>query len=278
MFGYVTVNTETLTESEKARFGEIYCGVCRELKLGEGKCGQWTLSYDSAFLALLLNALYEPEEKRYLARCGAHPAKKKPYALSEYTKYAADINVLLFYLSALDGWKDDKSSIKRVMAAVFKKRAMAAKTAYPRQAQAIERELEALSIIEENRENDPDAACACFGRLLGEVLVYKEDEWAQYLRRTGYALGRFIYLMDAWEDADKDAKSGSYNPLLFMRERADYEENVYNILMLEIADCAQAFEKLPIVRDAGILRNILYSGVWVKYSRRLESLQEKGKT
>ena len=96
MFGYVTVNSEALNDKEKARFREVYCGVCRELKLGEGKCGQWTLSYDSAFLALLLNALYEPEETYLSARCGAHPAKKKPYALSEYTKYAADINVLLF--------------------------------------------------------------------------------------------------------------------------------------------------------------------------------------
>ena len=46
-------------------------------------------------LALLLTALYEPEETFGERRCGPHPAKKQSYALSEYTAYAADINVLL---------------------------------------------------------------------------------------------------------------------------------------------------------------------------------------
>ena len=29
--------------------------------------------------------------------------------------------------------------------------------------------------------------------------------------------------------------------------------------------CAQDFEKLPIVNDAGIIRNVLYSGIWMGF-------------
>ena len=76
MFGYVTVNQDALQDAEKARFREVYCGVCTSLMRGNGHTARMTLSFDCAFLALLLNALYEPEEMRGKGRCAAHPAKK----------------------------------------------------------------------------------------------------------------------------------------------------------------------------------------------------------
>ena len=36
-----------------------------------------------------------------------------------------------------------------------------------------------------------------------------------------------------------------------------------------MSECARAFERLPIVKDAEILRNIIYAGVWTKFSERL---------
>ena len=45
---------------------------------------------------------------------------------------------------------------------------------------------------------------------------------------------------------------------------------------MEIAECAMAFEKMPILQDANILRNILYSGVWTKYYKAKEE-GNKGK-
>ncbi len=38
------------------------------------------------------------------------------------------------------------------------------------------------------------------------------------------------------------------------------------IFELLLAHCAQSFERLPCVEDADLLRNILYSGVWLKYN------------
>ena len=265
MFGYVNISQEGLTESEIGRFREVYCGVCRSLRLGEGHLCHLALSYDFAYLALLMNALYEPVEERGEKRCAPHPAKKQPYAVSRYVEYAADMNALLFYYSALDGWMDDKNYLKLAFSKALEKRARAVGGKYPRQAESIKSELKRLSEYEKERVSDMDAAAACFGRLLGEVFVYDEDEWAGYLRRMGYSLGRFIYYLDAWDDAEKDEKNGSYNPFLSIRKNDDYEETVKNILTLEIADCAMAFEKLPIVQDVNILRNVLYSGVWTKY-------------
>ena len=276
MFGYVNINSERLTEEEISRFKEVYCGVCRSLRLGEGHMCHLALSYDFTFLALLLNALYEPEETRGEKRCAPHPKKKQPYAVSRYVEYAADMNALLFYLSALDGWLDDKNFLKLAFSQALKKRALAVKEKYPRQANAIETEMKKLSEIEKERLNDMDAAASCFGRLLQEIFVLEEDGWSRYLRVMGYSLGRFIYFLDAWDDADKDRKTGSYNPLLAIRGNDDYEETIHKILTMEIAECAMAFEKMPILQDANILRNILYSGVWTKYYKAKEE-ESKGK-
>lgn len=276
MFGYVNVSQDQLSEKEIGRFREVYCGVCRALRAGDGRLCHLALSYDFAFLALLLNALYEPEEIRGEKRCEAHPAKKQKYALSKYVEYAADMNALLYYFSALDGWMDDKNYLKFVFSKALEKRALSVMKKYPRQAKAVETEIKNLSDIEKARIMDPDAAGSCFGRLLQEVFVPEEDEWSGYLRAMGYSLGRFIYFMDAWDDLARDAKTGAYNPFSPMKDNDDYEEIVHRILTLEIAECAMAFEKLPIVEDVNILRNILYSGVWAKYYKSKEE-ESKGK-
>ena len=65
--------------------------------------------------------------------------------------------------------------------------------------------------------------------------------------------------------------------LEIFKDWPDYEDRVYQILTMEIAECAMEFEKLPIVQDAGIIRNVLYSGVWTVYSRRREAAEKKRK-
>ncbi len=274
MFGYVTVNPETLTDAQKARFREVYCGVCSSL----GRSGRLTLSYDAAFLALVLNSLYEPDESKGVARCAAHPLKRHGYSVSDMTRYAADINVLLFYYRALDGWADDRSKAQLLLSKAFRKRVSGVCEKREKQANAVKNELTALGEIERARSDDIDAAAGCFGRLLGSVFSVYDDIWAAPLFRMGEALGRFIYLMDAWDDLQKDEKRCSYNVLASLSGADDYESTVYNILTLEIARCASEFEKLPIVADADIIRNVIYSGVWTKYQMKRGALEKKGKS
>ncbi len=271
------MNPSGLTEEEKMRFHEVYCGVCRCLKDECGHKARFALSFDCTFLALLLNALYEPDEVIKDAGCAAHPFKRQMCSVSEMTRYAADINMLLLYMSALDGWMDDRSGAKLALSKIFKQNAEKVMKRYPEKAKAVTGELQALHRLEQLNTDDPDAACSCFGRLLGEVFAYKSDEWAPVLRSMGVALGRFIYLMDAWDDLDRDIKKRAYNPFAAIRNEEDYEKRVYDILTMEMAECVAEFEKLPIVKDAHILRNILYSGVWMKYTAKQERSKRKGK-
>ena len=89
-----------------------------------------------------------------------------------------------------------------------------------------------------------------------------------------------IYLMDAYEDVEKDKKTGNYNPLIFLQETGEFEETVEKILLMMTAEASRAFEKLPILENVDILRNILYAGIWTKYEmlkRKRESEDEEKK-
>jgi len=78
------------------------------------------------------------------------------------------------------------------------------------------------------------------------------------------ALGRFIYLLDAAVDYDRDKKENKYNPYLAMGQEKDWERWT-QYLVLAMGNCTEAFERLPLVQDKDLLDNILYSGVWVGY-------------
>ena len=80
----------------------------------------------------------------------------------------------------------------------------------------------------------------------------------------GHYLGRYIYLADAAIDYEQDVKRKRYNPFAAMGGEANlsrWEEH----LVLAMAGCTAAYEKLPLVQDKKILDNILYSGVWTRY-------------
>ena len=100
---------------------------------------------------------------------------------------------------------------------------------------------------------------------MGEVFAVRKDEWHDVLYDIGFYMGKFIYLMDAYEDIEKDMKKGNYNPWKAYKDSEGYQEKVQETLTMMMEECAKAFERLPIVEDAELLRNILYSGVWTKY-------------
>ena len=97
MFGYVVANMDELPEELQRRYGAVYCGICREIRERASNLSRLGLSYDMAFLALLLMSLYEPEETAGKGACKLHPVTPRPWVDCEYVRYAADMNVALAY-------------------------------------------------------------------------------------------------------------------------------------------------------------------------------------
>ncbi len=259
MFGYVTINQPEMKFKDYDMYRSFYCGLCRTLKDGYGAVGQLTLTYDLTFLALLLTALYEPETVRGETRCRTHPLKKQPTRTNVYSEYAADMEILLAYEKCLDDVKDDGDRKKAVAARMLRSRAEKAEAKHPEKARVIREKLSAIEEREKAGETGVEVCAGLFGELLAEIFDVHGDHWSETLRYMGFYLGKFIYLMDACEDLEKDRSSGSYNPL------KSFGGDVEELLTLMMAECCRAFERLPIIEHAEILRNILYSGVWLKY-------------
>ena len=274
MFGFVTANLKELTAEEKKRYNAVYCGICRRIREQSSQLSRLALSYDMAFLALLLMRLYEPEEAAGENPCVMHPIRRKPWVDNEYIRYAADMNVALSYYNCLDDWNDDGKRTAKMMADVFGKSYPAIEQQYPRQCGAVSACIARLSELEKANCPNPDETANCFGTLMGELLVYREDLWAPTLRRMGMALGRFIYLADAAVDYRRDRRKHKYNPFLAMETGEDWPR-WENYLVLAMGRCTEEFEKLPLVQDKKLLDNILYSGVWCSF-RGKKKEQEEG--
>ena len=265
MFGYVMANQGELEKSRRKRYGAVYCGICRCIRAQSSQVCRLGLSYDMAFLAMLLMSLYEPEESSGKPACVLHPGRS--WVSSEYIRYAADMNVALAYYNFLDDYEDEGKQTSKLLCRVFSGELDRIRADYPRQCAAIESCIRELNDLEKEACQNPDLPAGCFGRLMAELMVYTEDLWAPTLRKLGDALGRFIYLADAAVDYRRDKRKKQYNPFLAMGMETDWD-TWDQYLLLAMGRCTDAYERLPLVQDKDILDNILYSGVWVEYRRR----------
>lgn len=268
MFGYVTVQKGELKVKDYYTYKAYYCGLCKVLKEKYGFLGQMTLTYDMTFLIILLTSLYEELPKHEKNRCIVHPAKKHEMMYNQITEYAADMNIVLTYFHFADDWQDEKSKIGLTGIRLLHKTYLEIQEQYPDKCRKIQRCLQRLRAAEKRGENNIDLVSRYFGELMAELLLYKEDVWKPTLKKVGFYLGKYIYILDAYDDLEKDRKNGSYNPLRSICEDADYEEKCGQMLNLVLAECSSAFEKLPCIQYVDILRNILYVGVWNKYDEK----------
>lgn len=275
MFGYVSAHKPELKMREFYKYKAYYCGLCKVLREKYGLLGQVTLTYDMTFLVILLTSLYESETKREEQRCIVHPMKKQKMLSNEITEYAADMNIILTYYKLLDDWEDEKSKVGYIGKQAYRKAFRKLKQKYPEKCDVIQACLERLQSCEIQGEENLDIVSRCFGELMGELFVYKKDVWEETLREMGFYLGKFIYILDAYDDLEKDIEKNNYNALISLSKQEDFDKKCEEMLNFVLAECSHHFEKLPCVEDVEILRNILYAGVWDKFNQK--RMKEDGK-
>lgn len=261
MFGYVTANVDALSEDDLKAYRGIYCGLCRSLKERYGSLSRIMLTYDMTFLILVLSSLYDEQYSEENGRCIIHPKTEHLFSINTITQYATDMSIALVHNKFIDDWNDDKKLSAKLAAGITQKDYNKVCLKYPRQCGVIEKCLAELTKIEHEGVSVPDAPAGIFGELLAEIFIYEEDEYSDTLRQVGRLLGEFIYIMDAWDDLASDIKKEKYNPLTFMPS-----ENVKPILTMLISDCAEKLFSLPLKQNINVIKNIIYSGVWMRYN------------
>jgi len=269
MFGYIGIHKPELKMKEYYKYRAYYCGLCQVLKERYGRFGQMTLTYD---MIILLTSLYESKVTEEQHRCLAHPTKKHWMLHNEVTEYAADMNIALTYHKFLDDWNDEKSLVGLSASKLFVRKYHKIEKKYPEKCQVIAECLAKLQEYEKENVTDLDKIAKPFGDLMREMFVYRQDEWEGTLRRLGFYLGKYIYLLDAYEDVKEDIIKGNFNPLKEKVGKPTFEEEYRQILIMMMSECSKEFERLPLILDVELLRNILYAGVCNK-----KVIDEEGK-
>lgn len=271
MFGYIVANKAEMKFKEFDIYHAYYCGLCQTLKKKYGAAGQISLSYDMTFLLMLLTGLYDPEECEDSCKCIAHPFEKHMTRTNLFTEYMADMNVLFTYYKCRDDWADEKKTLKLLYGQILEGKTRKTRELYAEKFRKIDLLMHDIMEAERSGTVDIDMMAGLFGQIMVQIVVGKEDEWTEVLSGFAFYLGKFIYLMDAYEDIESDIRKGTYNPLKQKYLRPDFEEECRTILTMMMSECCREFEKLPILENVEILRNILYSGVWCRY----EAVHEK---
>lgn len=276
MFGYVRINKMDLTFREYEHYKAYYCGLCKYLKRNHTELSRMTINYDITFLIVLLSSIYQPSAQVFHEKCIVDPVKKKKHIINEITEYAASMNILLAYYKLEDDVKDEGDIKSRLVRRAYRKSFKTAYDKYPQKADFIKACLGELRSLEEDQSTSIDQTSNCFARLLEEIFDYKDDEYRDRLRKVGFNIGKYIYIMDAYEDLDQDLEKGRYNPFSsYEDDREGLKVKVDKLIGMTLARLEEAILNLDIKVNKSIIDNIIYSGVYLRYKGLINGADKK---
>ena len=292
MFGYVIPLKQELKIKDFNRFKSYYCGLCLHIKKDFGNIPRMTLNYDMTFLALLLDGLSPQEVEFDFKRCAPHPIKAKPVVINNKPlSYAAAMNVALVYYKLLDDISDDNtlsSKFKLLALSPYNKKF---DNSIIELNKLIAIKLKDLSDLENNLNfSSIDEICHPFSEIVANILKYYPyeltddgDEIRDNLYNLGYTLGKWIYLIDALDDLEKDMKNKKFNPINFLYNDnnlpyEDIKEKIKDKIEFTILNCSyncvEYLSKLPLIRNVDLLNNTLQLGMMDKYINVLNNTNE----
>ena len=268
MFGYVRPVLDRLDERQRKAYQSAYCGLCHTLGDRHGWLARFTLQYDFTFLAILLMA-GEGEGVSACRRCPAHPLRRPEACLQgERMAAAADQSMILVWHKLSDD-VDDHGALTglpyRFLRLVFRRAYQRAAAAQPEFDRQVCNGLERLRQMEQNRSPELDRVADVFAGILASAAweYPKNSPVRRMLEELLYHLGRWIYLMDAWDDLEEDRKDGRYNPLdaRFQGRAREEREYLETTAAHSVRLAGAAANLLELGSWAPIVENILYLGL-----------------
>jgi hypothetical protein len=272
MFGYVRPLRPELKVKDYESFRAMYCGLCHTLRSRYGMGTRMILSYDMCFLAHLMAGVTDCGIKTCGRRCAVSPLRRRA-CVSENSAldFAADCSVILTYWKLRDSAADSPGikSIPHRMAALFMRRKYKkARRFLPDFAAGVESGIAELSKLERERVQSIDRPAHVFAEIMRRAAEgIADDRLRRPAEQVLYHVGRWVYIVDAWDDLDEDIKSGAYNAVAARfgldtpEAREDARDAVTTTLMQSAATAAAAAELLDLGRSEAAVQNILYMGL-----------------
>lgn len=278
MFGYVTPCKMELKIKDYEKFKAYYCGLCKSIKNNIGNLPRFSLNYDMTFLAVLLDSLSETKPKYIKQHCLVHPVKKKLVLIDNPAlQYSAYFNTILSYYKLVDNFDDDNSIKSRLLSLSLKPYI----NNYPEnirlKKEYVENKLNELNKIESSpKGRNIDEISHPFADLTGYILSSYLDVENTGLYWLGYNLGKWIYIIDAFDDLEKDIVQNKFNAietalningLPFDKFKEEVQSRIDFILTTCAQQCLHLLNKLPLKKNEELLYNILQYGLLEKMDK-----------
>ena len=271
MFGYVTPYKMELKIKDYEKIKGYYCGLCKVLKDNYGNIIRISLNYDVVFMAIFLDAFNKDEPQYTKNNCILHPIKKRIFVINnDALNYAASINIALTYYKILDDIKDENSLRGKFLSPILKRYLKKIPNKYQNVENMIANKLNELYDAEsKNNSSNLDELSHPFGELTALLLtsyVGKKDNYEK-IYNLGYNLGRWIYIIDAFDDLEKDIKENKFNAINSVMNGEKIEDRINFVLTSYGRECAETLDTLPLYKNQDILYNIFTFGLLEKMDR-----------
>lgn len=278
MFGYIKPHDPYLYKKDDVLYKSLYCGVCKAIGSTCGQTARMTLTYDIAFLAAFAHNLTGKDVEIKQSHCVIHPITKRPIAKrDEIFDKLAFVNVILARHKIIDDTIDSRKGYFKK--AFFRKGYIKAKKKFPEIDRIVSMGYSELRTLEKANNGLIDEVSEKFGNMLADISdeVFSDFK-SQNTHDLFFYLGKWIYIIDAIDDYDKDKKRGEYNPFL-----ARYGEDGAQTLIKKHGDdfdfmfadifngIKENFYKIKFRFNRDLLENILFKGIPMKTKGVIES-------
>ncbi|MBR6239168.1 MAG: hypothetical protein IKR03_00145 [Clostridia bacterium] len=263
MFGYITVSKEDLSEEDLNTYKSYYCGLCRTLYTDYGNPSRFLLNNDCVFVYILDSSLNDAPENRAFEKCIAHPVKKHGEIRNGSASYAAAVNVILSYHKFRDDVADRKLIRARALGSVFKAAYEKARERYSDLDSVTASSISRLMELERSGSDNIDIVSSVTSDILGFVFKSMGGDDVVSLEELGRALGRYIYLADAWNDYQDDLKHRNYNVFIarFGKDLEEARKSAEFNIMASANQIVRSYQRIEIYKNKGILDNIIMNSI-----------------
>ena len=213
MFGYVRYDIAELRVKDLMLYKALYCGLCKGIASSCGQMARIGLSYDMTFLSALLHNLTNTNVEIERKNCFEHAIRKRPIAKADaLTQELGALNTLLTYYKLSDDVNDKERRKGRLL--WFKKGYKKAEKQYPELFKIVKAYVKDQA-VQEKKTASPDIAADPTAQLMVNLSRhFLKERASDSSDELFYALGKWVYLIDALDDYDKDKKRGNFNPFL----------------------------------------------------------------
>ena len=295
MFGYLKPCKPYMLVKDYELYKSVYCGLCKKLSEEYGVLAKMVLSYDCtcyALLAMGLNGRCEGVKKK---QCTSNPLKKCLYCVggNDELSLAASITVVTVYYKLEDDIKDSSfikslpSRFLKIFASSWRKKSL---KKYPEIDKIVselnDNQYKAEQLENPNIDESAEPTAIMMKKLM--LLLAKTDTEKVVFGEFGYFLGKWVYLMDAADDYEKDIRNNNFNPFvhnlkekqLSQQEQSEYINGVLNITASRVVS---AFNLMQIKTFNEIADNLVNRGlgemqkkiIFDKYEEKSSKREEK---